>query len=332
MTNLSAMPWWDVIAVGIRTTADGPFVEDVFWQFMFKDRFLEIPAGQVGKPELDTIHRHLPGFDFEKVARAMGSTRERMFRVWHHMDSLYCPSREQLERRFCELVGRLGGNAESAPPVFERVITAWQAGFRRYHNAEHLVDCLRELDSTNAKPPTSDVVEAALWYHDVVYEPRATDCEERSARALLEDAVALAIPLETATAAAALIRETAHRSERSHSSAAADLVVDIDLSILGRDVLRFMDYEYSVEDEYSQMNTVRFRVGRGRFLRALLDRAHIFRTEPFRARYEQHARIQIAALLQSPRYRSYRWLRWLHRGSSQTTPAPLPAARTHRST
>jgi predicted metal-dependent HD superfamily phosphohydrolase len=314
------MPWTDVVAVGIRTTADGPYAEDVFWQFLFDNRCLEVPGGQVGKPELDELHLHFPGLDSLKIVRAMGSTEERIFRVWHREDSRYCPSRDELARRFRGLIGRLGGDPETAPPIFERLFTAWQADDRRYHNVEHLVDCLRELDGTNAKLPTADVVEVALWYHDVVYEPRSKDCEERSARALLDDAATLAVPLETASTAAALVRETAHTAQASHHSAGADLVVDIDLSILGRDVLRFMDYEYSIEEEYSPINTIRLRIGRGRFLAALLDRPQLFRTQHFRSRYERQARGQIAALLDSPRYRSYRWLRWLGRGSTGASP------------
>jgi predicted metal-dependent HD superfamily phosphohydrolase len=170
----------------------------------------------------------------------------------------------------------------------------------------------------------------------VVYEPRASDCEERSARALVTDADVLGIPREAAASAADLVRATAHASGRSEHSAAADLVVDdpgksltrnVDLSILGRDVLRFMDYEYSVEEEYSPLSTVRFVVGRGRFLASLLDRPRIFRTEHFRRRYEQRARTQIAALLASPRYRCYRWLRWMPGRSPGPRPVALPHAR-----
>ena len=39
--------------------------------------------------------------------------------------------------------------------------------------------------------------------------------------------------------------------------------------------------------------------------------AWIFRTAAFRERDEQRARVQVAELLASPRYRAYRWLRWL---------------------
>ncbi|HEY0986750.1 MAG TPA: hypothetical protein VGD80_06840 [Kofleriaceae bacterium] len=126
---------------------------------------------------------------------------------------------------------------------------------------------------------------------------------------LLRDAVTLAIPDASARRAAELVRATAHAWARgAPSNAAADLVVDIDLSILGRDFLRFMDYEYGVEEEHSSVATVAFRCGRGRFLKALLARPHIFRTAYFRDRYEQRARTQIADLPATKRYRKYRWL------------------------
>jgi predicted metal-dependent HD superfamily phosphohydrolase len=210
----------------------------------------------------------------------------------------------ELSARFRALVGKLGGDPEAAPQVFDRVHAAWSAASRRYHNIEHLVDCLRELDASDARGPAVELAELALWYHDVVYQPLASDCEERSARALLDDAATLAIPDASAKLAADLVRATAHaRARDASSSPAADLVVDIDLSILGRDFLRFMDYEYAVEEEYSSVPTVVFRSGRRTFLTALLDRPYIFRTEHFRGRYEQRARRQIEGLLATPRYR-----------------------------
>jgi predicted metal-dependent HD superfamily phosphohydrolase len=304
MTTLSSIQWPDVIAVGIRTTADGPFAEDVFWQFVLPEACVEIPGTYVDGPAFDELCARLPGLDAAKVARAMTSADERIFRVWHREESRFCPGRDELADRFRKLVGKVGGDPDASPPVFERVYAAWSAEPRRYHGTEHLVDCLRELDAVSAPVPTADHVELALWYHDVVYEPQRSDCEERSALALLADAVTLAIPETTARVAANLVRATAHAQAHELSSLASALVVDIDLSILGRDVLRFMDYEYSVEEEYAWMSRLSFRFGRGRFLAALLARPHIFRTEHFRTRYEQRARRQLQTLLASARYRS----------------------------
>ncbi len=301
MTNLSSIPWSDVIAVGIRTSAEGPFEEDVFWRFVLRDGCFELPGSCVDGPTLGQLYSHLPGLDSTKIIRAMTSTRERIFRVWHREDSRFRPDRDALAARFRALVRTLGGDPEAAPAVFARVHAAWAAEPRRYHDLEHLVDCLRELDAATG-PPTAEL---ALWYHDVVYEPGATDCEERSAIMLSRDAVTLAIPTATATAAAAVVRATAHALGRDAlNDATAELVLDIDLSILGRDPLRFMDYEYGIEEEYAPTSTLAFRRGRGHFLAALLERDRIFQTEHFRAWYEQPARAQIRGLLASPRYRA----------------------------
>ena len=301
MTN--DIPWQDIEAVGIRTTSDGPWAEDVFWQFLRCDGFFELPGSYVDSAAFDRFREHLPGMDSIKIIRAMGSTSERIFRIWHRDESRYRPGRDELSARFAALVARLGGEAN--PAVFERLHAAWSEDWRRDHGVEHLVDCLRELDAAGPL----DVVELALWYHDAVYVPGARDCEERSARMLIEDAAALGIAPALAEQAAALVRATTHA--HAPADATAQLMLDIDLAILGRDVLRFMDYEFSIEEEYAPAVPTWFHVRRGRFLAALLARPHIFHTDAFRARYEQHARTQLAALLSSRRYRAYRWLRWL---------------------
>src|SRR5262249_42093659 len=153
-----------------------------------------------------------------------------------------------------------------------------------------------------------DIAELALWYHDAIYASGASDSEERSAALLVDDARLLGIPDERTLAAAACVRATAHLAGATPVEPAAELVVDINLSILGRDVLRFMEFEYAVEEEYAAVPRLRYFLGRGRFLAGLLEAPAIFRTPSFRARYEGRARANISALLASPRYRSYRWL------------------------
>jgi predicted metal-dependent HD superfamily phosphohydrolase len=71
-----------------------------------------------------------------------------------------------------------------------------------------------------------------------------------------------------------------------------------------------MEFEYGVEEEFGAIPTVVFRRGRGRFLSELLARP-IYRTAAFHERFEGAARANIGALLRSPRYIAYRWLRWL---------------------
>ena len=301
MNPLSSIRWAEVEALGIRTTEDGPLGEDLFWHFVLRDGSVEIPGALVAEVELAEIDAHLAGLDYGNIIRATASTRERMFRIWHHVDSRYRPDRAALRSRFSALVARLGGNPD-ASAAFDGLYAAWSAESRRYHDLNHLVDCLREVDGANAPAATADLAELALWYHDAIYEAGAPDCEERSARLLERDAVELAMGGTVASAAADLVRATAHGRAAARTDLAAQLVLDVDLSILGKDPLRFMDFDYGVEEEYAAIPTQAFRTGRARFLATMLERDCLFLTDYFHARYEQRARLQIAALLASPRY------------------------------
>jgi predicted metal-dependent HD superfamily phosphohydrolase len=297
--------WRDLVAVGIRTTADGPFADDVFWQFLLERRVIELPSGAMG--DIEPLARHLPGFDSLKVIAAMGSCHERIFRVWHRDQSPTRPDEMALGVRFGRLVERLGAR-HAADEVFTRLHGAWSDPERRYHDVEHLTDCLREVDGLPASP-ARDRIEMGLWYHDAVYDPGASDSEGRSAAMLTNDASALGIAGPTARRVAELVEATAHGAHGVVSEDAA-VVADIDLAILGQDPLRFMEFEYGVEEEFRGVSRVVFRRARGRFLANLLRRP-IYRTPQFFERFEVVARMNVDALLGSPRYAAYRWLRWL---------------------
>jgi predicted metal-dependent HD superfamily phosphohydrolase len=312
-TDAWKVRWSEIIAVGICTTADGPFAEDLFWQFLVPGHVVELPGAVVDEAAVATMQRHLPGLDSLKIVLAMGSTDHRVFRLWHVDESRSQWDDVVLGKRFARLVGRLGGDASRANDTFFRLRGAWSAKSRRYHDLEHLADCLRELDAANAEPGIADVAELALWYHDAVYEPRARDCEERSATLLCEDSASLGIPRASALASADCVRSTAHLNGENPTGTAAELVVDVDLSILGRDALRFLEFEYAVGEEYASVPSTLYCLARGRFLARLLASPTIFRTDHFRGRYEASARSNITALLRSPRYRRHRWFGSLYR-------------------
>jgi predicted metal-dependent HD superfamily phosphohydrolase len=301
-TEARKIRWDELLAVGIRTTADGPFLEDVYWQFLTRGGALELPGSLVDGEALRTMQEKLVGIDSHKIILAMGSTRERIFRIWHAEESRHRWDDATSRARFAALVERLGGAASRANAAFTRLCAAWSGDDRRYHDLEHLGDCLRELDGARVDQRLADIVELAIWYHDAIYEPCSSDSEERSATLLEGDARSLEIRGERALAAAKCVRATAHLAGAAPSDPATDLIVDIDLSILGRDVLRFMEFEYAVAEEYAAVSRASYFLARGRFLAGLLASPSIFRKQHFRGRYEERARANIAALLDSPRY------------------------------
>ncbi len=291
------IPWSEVREVAIRTTSDGPFVEDLFWVFGLRDGMVELPGSLVNGEAVGAMQEALPSLDNLKLIFAMGSTSEAIFRVWRAEQPAW--SEPAYAARFAALVERLGG--KPVPEVFAKLVAAWSAPERRYHNLEHLTDCLAELDAVHAPRPTADIAELALWYHDAVYAPTRHNNEEQSAALLLEDARVLGISAEDA---ATCIRATAHTEGAVPRGSAAELVVDIDLAILGREPLRFMDYEYAIAEEYAGISWTRYVLGRGRFLKALLERPRIFHTAHFLTHHEERARRNLQHLLASPRYRT----------------------------
>lgn len=85
---LDAIPWSDLIEVKIRTTDDGPWGEDVFWEFHLADSYFELPGAWISGDDLSHIAERLWGLDYPKVIEAMASTDHAEFVVWRKAQSV----------------------------------------------------------------------------------------------------------------------------------------------------------------------------------------------------------------------------------------------------
>jgi predicted metal-dependent HD superfamily phosphohydrolase len=205
-------------------------------------------------------------------------------------------SESDLRERFADLWARLGGRSD-VRPIFHQVLRGWTEPHRRYHGVDHLLDCLARLDESPAMGEERDLAEIALWYHDLVYRPGAADNEARSAElaraALLEGGA----PDATADEVARLVRLTDHVAPPEDP--VGELVCDVDLSILGRSAGEFEEYERRIREEYRQLPDPLYRAGRAGVLAKLLARDPLFRTDYFRRRYGESARINLRRSLDS---------------------------------
>jgi predicted metal-dependent HD superfamily phosphohydrolase len=204
-----------------------------------------------------------------------------------------------LSRRFAELLRRLGAAADPRP-LADAVLAAWTEPDRRYHDLDHLRDCLAELDGAPADGADHDRVEAALWFHDAIYDPRAGDNEALSAewarRALSE----LGVPPPVADDVARLVELTRHTDPAPDPS--GRLLCDIDLAILGREPATFDTYDRQIREEYAWVSEPDFRAARAAVLAGLLARAPLYQTEHFRRRYETVARTNLERALKTLRH------------------------------
>ncbi|HEU4452531.1 MAG TPA: hypothetical protein VFR81_05695 [Longimicrobium sp.] len=194
---------------------------------------------------------------------------------------------EEPGRRFSDLVHRLGGGPEVGW-LYAALAAAWAEPHRVYHGTGHLRECLAELDGAPADGADRSTVEAALWFHDAVYDPRSSDNEARSAawaeRALREAGVDPA----TAAEVGRLVLLTRHVEPAGDPGGA--LVCDVDLSILGRPPAVYDEFERGIRAEYAWVPEPVYRAERARILAQFLAREPLYRTGHFRARYEAPAR------------------------------------------
>jgi len=183
-------------------------------------------------------------------------------------------------------------------PDVEPLLARYREAHRHYHNAAHILDCLDQLALYQTAAPDaapSPDIAVSLFYHDVIYDPRAVDNEEQSAQFAWRH-LAPHLPPEQIEAITRLVRATDHR----HPPVQADeqLIVDVDLSILGRDAATFDAYDRAIRAEYAHVPADAYRAGRSQVLQHFLSRPHLYYTPWFLEQYEATARVNLQQALQ----------------------------------
>ena len=168
---------------------------------------------------------------------------------------------------------------------------------RHYHGVAHIEALLALLDKHRADLSDSEAIEAAIWFHDAIYDSRRSDNEARSA-ALAAEKLSPAVEPARLSRILAMIEATATHALPEFDDEAAmhdtALFLDMDLSILGAPKAAFDSYEAAVRREYAWVDDKAWRSGRAAVLRKFLARPRIFHTEAFRERFEAQARKNIA--------------------------------------
>lgn len=186
-------------------------------------------------------------------------------------------------------------------PIKADLTARYGAAGRYYHGQAHIEALLALAAEYRSSLADPQAVEAAIWFHDAIYDSRAADNEARSA-ALAREMLAGRTDRSRLDRIAAMIEATATHVvpdlADGRSRADAALFLDMDLSILGAAPDEFDAYEAAVRREYDWVPDAAWRAGRAGVLRTFLARPHIFHSDPFRRRFEEAARRNLARSLQ----------------------------------
>ena len=161
---------------------------------------------------------------------------------------------------------------------------------------QHLDECFEKLDELHPLARYPAEVELALWFHDAIYDVKQHDNEERSAEWARASAAAAGVFTEVCERVYSLILTTRHKAVPHGMD--AEILVDVDLSILGAAPERFDEYEKQVREEYAWVPEFIFRRERKAILKEFLARPRIFSTTRFRERYERQARSNLERSLE----------------------------------
>lgn len=173
--------------------------------------------------------------------------------------------------------------------LVERHTEAW----RHYHTLAHveaLVETLLQHEESLQSPAQ---VLMAAFFHDAVYDPRATDNEAQSADLVTSFLMETEIDESFVTSVRDLVLATAgHMKEVATGDAAWFL--DADLQILGANPADYDDYAAAIRREYDFVPEADYRAGRSAILQSFLDAPQIYRTSTMREQLEDRARINLA--------------------------------------
>ena len=200
--------------------------------------------------------------------------------------------------QWISLADELGLERQAAEAVWQALVAAYEADGRFYHNLTHIEHALNVAEQLKAVAVDFTAVQLAIWFHDVVYDPRRSDNEAESA----EYAERVLRPLGVSDELLAKVR-TLILATKTHEAVADPnvwVMLDADLAILSAPPEQYDAYARAVRQEYSFVPEAQYVLGRTAVLQTFLARSPFYFTEQMQERgdtavYENLGR-ELAAL------------------------------------
>jgi len=162
---------------------------------------------------------------------------------------------------------------------------------RHYHNLTHLENMFSELELANDRITSFTNISFSVFYHDVIYDASSKLNEEKStefAKLRLEKLGVNKIDIEEVYEQ--ILATKSHQKSGNYDT---NYLLDVDLSILGKDIESYVKYTQQIRKEYSIYPDFLYKPGRRKVLHHFLELESIFKTEYFKAKYENQARKNI---------------------------------------
>ncbi len=179
---------------------------------------------------------------------------------------------EGMRQQWLDLLQRGKVDPVLAAERFGEIAGQYASSGRYYHTLDHILDVLATVDKLASHAPQPDAVRLAAWLHDVIYDSRASDNEERSAEYARRLCGELGIP-DAALVASLILQTKTHIVDDDRNG---QVLVDAELAILGASASVYHGYAQNIRREYAWVPESAYRTGRQRVLENFLIRPRIY--------------------------------------------------------
>ena len=189
-----------------------------------------------------------------------------------------------LKDKFIKLCKNFSTGKELTLKLWQEIEDAYTQANRHYHTLKHLENIYKEL------PKLDNVAEFAIFYHDIIYDVKRVDNEQKSALFCEDRLTCLNVDASIIKDTVTLINETKTHNPSTRANA---LFLDADLSILGSDTDKYISYTKQIRKEYSIFSQSDYYTGRKKVLKHFLVKERIYHSDNFYNKYETKARENI---------------------------------------
>lgn len=178
--------------------------------------------------------------------------------------------------------------------IFQELIRAYSSAERHYHTMEHIDQVLEIIEQQQSLANNFSALRLAAWFHDVIYNPKVRDNEQKSAAYASNKLNQLKIPMTVIAQVTTLILDTQNH-QPSLGNLDSQILLDADLAILGTPKLEYESYAQAIRREYSWVYDDEYRTLRKQVLQNFLRRKRIYFTNSLFLRLELRARLNLQA-------------------------------------
>lgn len=182
--------------------------------------------------------------------------------------------------------------------IYQRLYAAYTEPQRYYHSVQHIVECLTIFHQVKDQLNDPLAVEIALWFHDVAYQPQASDNEQQSAQVMRECCADILTPVQLEKVARWIEATELHLPTLEMD---LQYLLDIDLAILASSAERFAQYQAQIRQEYSWVAPHIYTQRRMQILAQFKQQQPLYHTQILHEKLEKEAKENLTrALTQNP--------------------------------